>query len=226
MDETTWLAEVHPQEILRMRAFADEDRKRRLFECACCRRVWHLLPDERSRRAVVAAEEFLDGLIDTAAREMAANMACDVEEEERQRELGGERYWPLEGLPLPYSAAAYNVAIPMGWWGGAPAFEPPSSIIREASSDAATEVIAQSILLRDIFGNPFRPVVLEPAWLTEAVVGIARGIYEDRAFERMPILADALQDAGCENADILTHCREPGVHVRGCWVVDLVLGKE
>ena len=87
------------------------------------------------------------------------------------------------------------------------------------------EKAIQTRFLRDIFGNPFRLVAIEPAWLTETVVGIARGIYEDRAFERMPILADALQDAGCEHPDILTHCREPGVHVRGCWVVDLVLGK-
>ncbi len=80
-------------------------------------------------------------------------------------------------------------------------------------------------LLREIFGNPFRPVVADPRWLTETAVGIARGIYDDRAFERLPILADALQDAGCENADLLTHGREPGTHVRGCWVVDSVLGK-
>ena len=80
-------------------------------------------------------------------------------------------------------------------------------------------------LLRDIFGNPFRPVAVDPAWLTETAVGIARGIYEDRAFERMPILADALQDAGCEDAEVLSHCREPGTHVRGCWVVELMLGR-
>ena len=79
--------------------------------------------------------------------------------------------------------------------------------------------------LEELLGNPFRPVAFDPAWRTEAVVGIARGIYNDRAFERMPILADALQDAGCEHPDILTHCREPGTLVRGCWVVDLVLGK-
>jgi hypothetical protein len=83
----------------------------------------------------------------------------------------------------------------------------------------------QCDLIRDIFGNPFRPVVFDPVWRTETAVGIAAGIYEDRAFERMPILADALQEARCEHADILTHCREPGTHVRGCWVVDLVLGK-
>jgi hypothetical protein len=84
----------------------------------------------------------------------------------------------------------------------------------------------QRALLRDIFGNPFRPVTLDPRWLTSDVVALAQGIYADRAFDRLPILADALQDAGCEQEDILTHCREPQLtHVRGCWVVDLVLGK-
>jgi hypothetical protein len=80
-------------------------------------------------------------------------------------------------------------------------------------------------LVRDVFGNPFRPVNTVPAWLTSTVVELARGIYEERAFDRLPILADALQDAGCDSTDILDHCRGPGPHVRGCWVVDLVLGK-
>ena len=82
-------------------------------------------------------------------------------------------------------------------------------------------------LVRDVFGNPFAPTQLfDPAWLTSTVLALAKGIYEERAFDRMPILADALQDAGCDSADILDHCRGPGPHVRGCWVVDLVLGKE
>ncbi len=109
-----------------------------------------------------------------------------------------------------------------------------------------------SDLLRDIVGNPFRPVVYDPNWLTTDVVAIARGMYESRDFSPMPLLADALQDAGCENEDILNHCRSArdfspfslmgniiqdaqedvlnhsrfaGPHVRGCWVVDLILGK-
>ncbi|HEX3149646.1 MAG TPA: hypothetical protein VHR66_16340 [Gemmataceae bacterium] len=81
-------------------------------------------------------------------------------------------------------------------------------------------------MLRDIFGNPFRPVAFDPRWRTSDSVGVARGIYEDRAFERMPILADALMDAGCDDEQVLSHCRGEGPHVRGCWVVDLVLGKE
>ena len=80
--------------------------------------------------------------------------------------------------------------------------------------------------LRCLFSNPFRPVAFDPAWRTETAVGIARGIYEERAFERMPILADALMDAGCADEQVLGHCLGEGPHVRGCWVVDLVLGKE
>jgi len=80
-------------------------------------------------------------------------------------------------------------------------------------------------LLRDVFGDPFRPAALAPDWRTDTAVQLARQMYDGRDFALMPILADALQDAGCENADILTHCRGSGPHVRGCWVVDLVLGK-
>jgi hypothetical protein len=83
----------------------------------------------------------------------------------------------------------------------------------------------QCTMIREIFGNPFRPATLDPAWRTDTVVALARGIYDDRAFDRLPILADALQDAGCDNDDILNHCRDAGPHARGCWVVDLILGK-
>jgi hypothetical protein len=84
--------------------------------------------------------------------------------------------------------------------------------------------------LHDIFGLlSFRPVTIAPSslvWNDGTVVTLAKAIYEDRAFDRLPILADALEDAGCTDADILAHCRQPGPHVRGCWVVDLLLGKE
>jgi hypothetical protein len=82
---------------------------------------------------------------------------------------------------------------------------------------------AQSKLIRCIFGNPFRRITLSPSWLTATVHSLATGIYTEKAFDRMPVLADALQDAGCANEDILNHCRQPGEHCRGCWVVDLLL---
>ena len=87
------------------------------------------------------------------------------------------------------------------------------------------EAACHAEFMRDIFGNPFRPVTADPAWLTSDVVALATSIYAEKAFDRLPILADALQDAGCDNADVLDHCRSDGPHVRGCWVVDLLLGK-
>jgi hypothetical protein len=84
---------------------------------------------------------------------------------------------------------------------------------------------ADVALLRDIFGNPFRPVAVDPSWRTSAAVALADGIYADRAFDRLPVLADALEDAGCDSGDVLAHCRSGGPHVRGCWAVDLLLGK-
>lgn len=87
------------------------------------------------------------------------------------------------------------------------------------------EFSAQANLLRDIFGNPFRPIAFNPAWRTATVKQLAEAIYEEKAVDRMPILGDALEEAGCSNADILNHCRQPGEHVKGCWVVDLILAK-
>jgi hypothetical protein len=83
----------------------------------------------------------------------------------------------------------------------------------------------QFSLIADVIGNPFRPVSADQAWLTPDVVTLAGHVYHDRAFKSLPELADALEDAGCHDAAILTHCRGPGPHVRGCWVVDAILGK-
>lgn len=80
-------------------------------------------------------------------------------------------------------------------------------------------------LLRDAFGNPFRPAAIDPSWLTAEVVGLARRVYDERAFSLMTALGSALEEAGCEDTDILSHCRQTGPHVRGCWVLDLILGK-
>jgi hypothetical protein len=100
-------------------------------------------------------------------------------------------------------------------WEGLPAGVPPS----------ATERAEQVTILRDIFGNPFRPVAFDPTWRTSTVVGLANLMYKSRDFSAMPILADALQDAGCHSEEILNHCLGEGPHVRGCWAVDLVMAK-
>jgi hypothetical protein len=81
-------------------------------------------------------------------------------------------------------------------------------------------------LFLEHFGDILRPATLDPSCRTTTAIQLAQQMYDSRDFSAMPILADALQDAGCDNADLLDHCRGPGPHVRGCWVVDLVLGKE
>jgi hypothetical protein len=105
---------------------------------------------------------------------------------------------------------------------------PPGYLnVYDVHGDPAEELV-QARLGRDVFGNPFRPVTIDPAWSSWGggnVVGLARMIYERRAFADLPILADALEEAGCTDPDILSHCRSAGEHVRGCWVIDLVLGK-
>ena len=88
------------------------------------------------------------------------------------------------------------------------------------------EFALQCDVLRDLVGNPFRPVSFNTEWRTSTVVSLAKTMYDSRDFGPMPLLADSLQDAGCEHEDILSHCRDAsGTHVRGCWVVDLTLGK-
>ena len=93
-------------------------------------------------------------------------------------------------------------------------------------SDAADGARASGARGLDLFRVSGIQVAVDPSWLTSAVVGLARGVYADRAFDMLPILADAIQDAGCEDEHLLGHCRRPGPHVRGCWAVDLLLGKE
>jgi hypothetical protein len=96
----------------------------------------------------------------------------------------------------------------------------------ETTAESAPVRRANTDLFRDIFGNPFRPASFSPAWRTDTALALAHQIYESHDFGAMPILADALQDAGCDSSDILDHCRGSGPHVRGCWVVDLVLGRQ
>jgi hypothetical protein len=102
--------------------------------------------------------------------------------------------------------------------------------LNESSSSTtgqnAIESRMQAVLIRDIFGNLFRPVSLIPTWLTSTVLALAQQMYESRDFSAMPIIGDALEEAGCDNEEILNHCRQPGKHVRGCWVVDLLLDKK
>jgi hypothetical protein len=117
--------------------------------------------------------------------------------------------------------AAYDTATALAYGANA-------TMAWQREETRSEEHRVQADLLRDIFGNPFRAVLVAPAWLSwngETVLRLAESIYQERAFERLPILADALEDAGCTDSAILEHCRGPEPHVRGCWAIDLLLGK-
>jgi hypothetical protein len=105
-------------------------------------------------------------------------------------------------------------------------YDDPDTYVREQLAGIQKQFAHQCRFLRDIFANPFRPRQSTVAsWQAPTVVALARSIYDDRRFTDLPILADALEEAGCTNADILGHLRGPGQHVRGCWAVDLILQK-
>jgi len=230
MTEAEWLTDIKPDA---MQSFVDDtisSRKLRLFACACCRMVWEQLTDARSRRAVEAAEQYVDGFATEEACQQAAdeafeaNLFCGGREDNGR---GAAAFAAFDAANLEegnrprqaQGSVMYTVAFLAGF---------PWDARKQTERQVAKEEIEikQAEVLRCIVGNPYRPVIIDPTWLTSTVTSLAAGIYADRAFDRMPILADALEEAGCDHADILTHCRGDGPHVRGCWVVDLVLGKE
>ena len=127
----------------------------------------------------------------------------------------------IDSMHLTVRAAA------IGRVGSPPDWLPPGHSWHTQNENALLEAKAeQSSIVRCVLANRFRPVTVDPRWLSSTVIDLARTIYDERLYERMPILSDALMDAGCDNENILDHCRGPGPHVRGCWVVDLILGKE
>jgi hypothetical protein len=231
--------ELRVQDIEKFPACRTSDRKLRLFACACYHRIAHLLPDPRAAVAVEAAERAADGCLSLEEFEMAnLRIREDCEElEPRWRESrGAEREALLpthEALALGMIAlwkaqkAAYYAAS-NAHLAFAPLSNPGVAIYdRVYGASQRAEEQAQTDLLRDIFGNPFRPLAFDAEWRTTTVLALANHIYESRDFSAMPILADALSDAGCPDDVILNHCRDANaIHVRGCFVVDLCLGKE
>ncbi len=149
---------------------------------------------------------------------------------ENHSEVAFEEWIAAERTELARAIRNYEEEFEEGYGRCVVMSSHPPDVQQEIYQDgrAAMEQESQhhAHLLRDVFGNPFRPVAFDPGWRTDTVVSLAKHLYESRDYSAMPILADALQDAGCEDEAVLAHCRDPQqVHVRGCWVVDLVLGK-
>jgi hypothetical protein len=222
MTENEWLNATDPRLMLEFLRGKVSERKLRLLGCGCLRRVSHLLTDKRGLRAVEATEKYVDGLLNRQALQGAsgdANLAVHYAAELAIPALrAASILTEVIGIDLPdrYLEKAQDVL----------------KYARYAAGDDASEKMAQVSLLREVFGNPFRPVILDAAWLTPIVTALAQAAYKERSLpagtldtDRLAILADALEDAGCTDASLLEHLRGPGPHYRGCWPVDLILAK-
>jgi hypothetical protein len=220
--EGEWLACTDPTPMLEFLRGKVSDRKLRLFACACCRRVRHLLNMESGQTLAEISERYADRLATEGELEAALAKADDDFETVDHRTQSGE---DAASATLLAAVRGVTYASDAAWYSTKAVGYTASSHGGKCIAEAA-ERHGQADLLRGIFGNPFRLVSLDPAWQTPTVLALAQSIYDQRAFERLPELADALEKAGCTNAYLLAHCRQPGPHVRGCWVVDLILGKE
>ena len=219
MTEAEWNHYPFPEPMLQFLGSKVTERKLRLFAAACCRRVWHLLTDERSRLAVEVAERYGDGLASRSERKTAAEAAHAA------RGTGSAAIaasFAIQKAARDLTANIMNIAGDTATL-AVYAVENANGTVREV------EYAAQAALVRDLFGNPFGPdSTIGPAvldWNHGMVRRIALSIYDNREFDRLSLLHSALARAGCDNDELLAHLRSEGPHVRGCWALDLVLGR-
>jgi len=234
VNKKTWLNSRDPLRLIDYHAHKGCRRKLRLLAIAFARSVAGLVQPMHPRAdltgLLAAAERFADEEIDRGAYRRAA---APIRSQLPPLNPHCRRWVMPRSIYAQYPWGAADVfvvlsyeAIELRWNGVAGTLV---AIERDAimSAEDVTRLSAYLCdLPRDIFGNPFRPVTFSPEWRSDTAVSLVRQMYDAREFSAMPILADALQDAGCDRDDILDHCRGPGPHVRGCWVCDLVMGKE
>src|SRR5262245_27635394 len=253
MTEAEWLACADPQPMFEFLRRSASDRKVRLFALACCRRVWASLEHEEFRDAVRKAELFADGLVEQDEMLQAYKKAHAVFIKLHGKDNGPGAALTTSSFPAPPKTFFQRIADALDdpWWEdefdkGDP-LAPALVTARHAARAAAdlqgerhaldspismadhreqAEHREQAALVRCLFENPFRPrPVFDAASPSSEIKALAEGIYAELAFDRMPLLADALEASGCTNGDLIAHCRSGREHARGCWVVDLVLGK-
>jgi len=251
MTEQEWLECTDPFRIIkymgRSKRHGTTFRKLRLFACACCRQIWDLISDHRSQGAVELAERYAEGEVSVEEMRAAVTLAGEAEREAslqwgeptvqavagRAAERAARVHIPLARREKTRIEVATHVALhtsnAMKWakiWGS---WERPEEPIREQIQRVW---ISQCQLIRDIVANPFHPVLIVHAWLTPTVLALAQAAYDNRRLpagtldnDRLAVLADALEDASCTDQAILGHLRSLGPHVRGCYFLDLLLGK-
>ncbi|MDB5309988.1 MAG: hypothetical protein JWO38_4190 [Gemmataceae bacterium] len=226
MTEAEWLACEDPTPMLEFIRSKACSRRLRLFAVACCRSGMNQTVPKWLRQLVNTLEGYADGIRDQT--KLLSRYSKAVEQIGTDR--GAIEIPP--GVPGRFAALsrrqrnAHLEALVLACYPNDPFIAARNlPLISDRTPKPNSLVSLHMAFLRDVTGNPFRLITADPTWLTSTVVALARQMYESRDFSSMPILADALQDAGCENVDVLDHCRGDGPHVRGCWVVDLVLGK-
>jgi hypothetical protein len=198
-------------------------RKFRLLSCACGRLVWHHFQDEMHRELLELAERVAEDAATMEELQAAYREMRKVKEAQRglrgivgELVRGATEKQASRGVRRAMSMASYLMAVDA---------LPESRTPEQLNAQAEIEELTLCDLLRDAFGNPFRPAAFDARWRTPAVLSLAQAIYGGRSFADLPILADALIDAGCDSEDLLAHCRADGPHARGCWALDLVLGR-
>jgi hypothetical protein len=235
MTEAEWLTCADPTPMLEFLREKASDRKLRLFAVACCRLLMtRVRVSPMGQHVVNVAERYADAAVSIGD---LANAHCyssspiatkfslidATQADSREAECACSNAAEIDGEVIMADCAAGNAA----WAAAKQGAESPhdNSLSPIFNARLAVEQANQCELIGDIFGNLFRSVALDPAFLTLTVVHLAQAIYDNRAFDRMPALADALHEAGCDYEEILDHCRAPALHVRGCWALDLILGK-
>jgi hypothetical protein len=247
MTEAEWLAFEDPDPMLQhlqgkwhermrslfgLRPFPLSKRKLQLFYCGCSRRLSPEIEGTALEEAVTVAEKYVDRLLPRQQLRQAhqAVLLCPISAPSFWAWRACDSAIRLEGL-LRFTTAVQlalldyvleaeedrgNVPV------GISRLEIPPTILGAVNQSRCE----QARLIRDIFGNPFRPVPRGAAWHTKTVTQLAERVYTDSSFDRLPIVADALEEAGCDRVDVLEHLRGPGTHVRGCWVIDLLTGRK
>lgn len=220
--------------------FKISERKWRLFYTACVRRIQHLLPNETFCQLIEVHEKFADGLARKEKLQEAVAQSVEAAEEtifeESESDLGSNSAanWAVLSISSFHRYEEGTQLDTLRQAARARAFgdlkgRHVTTRVMTLEQGILRELAHQATLLRDILGNPHHPSLVDPTWLAwegGTVSRIAQSIYDARRFEELPILADALEDAGCSDETILQHCRAEGEHMKGCWIVDLLLKKE
>lgn len=233
MSEQDWFSCGEPLQMLEHLRGKVSDRKFRLFTVGCCRRASEFLNKDKYLPALLT---FIEKLSDNEGTEIVLSTEAPNQEGVSRIQFAADAILALaptvpEGEPDPYSCLRSSLVHRDSWiaaWNTVSAVAFQFASLRDRHGSYQSVLLSMKDVVLDLFSSPFRPPNLDPAWLAwngGAVRRLVQGIYSDGDFSYMSILADALEDAGCDNVDLLQHCRGESHHFKGCWAIDLLLNK-